>query len=98
MRQQLVQTDLTYQPRAPSPITEEDYTLLRHAKEIVETRAEEFSRYSQIIEKSEYDRLAETVKKVEKRMRVSSILFLYTILYEYVMYHSYLLRILKNKQ
>lgn len=69
MRQQLVQTDLTYQPRAASPITEEDYTLLRHAKEIVENRAEEFSRYSQIIEKSEYDRLAETVKKVEKRMR-----------------------------
>uniref|UniRef100_A0A915IZA3 Uncharacterized protein n=1 Tax=Romanomermis culicivorax TaxID=13658 RepID=A0A915IZA3_ROMCU len=68
-QQQFVQTELTYVPRAPSPITEEDYSLLRHAKEIVENRAEEFNRYSQIIEKSEYDRLAETVKKVEKRMR-----------------------------
>lgn len=70
-RQQFVQTDLSYVPRAPSPITEEDYTLLRHAKEIVENKAEELvSRYSQLIEQSEANRLAETVKKVEKRMKV----------------------------
>lgn len=69
-QQQFVQTDLSFTPRAGSP-TSEDRTLLARAQAIVENKAEELvTKYSQLIEQSEANRLAETVKKVEKRMKV----------------------------
>uniref|UniRef100_A0A914VIN2 Uncharacterized protein n=1 Tax=Plectus sambesii TaxID=2011161 RepID=A0A914VIN2_9BILA len=58
---------------APSDLadySDEEYALIRHAKQIVENKAEELvTKYSQLIEQSEATRLAETVKKVEKRMK-----------------------------
>ncbi|VDO99237.1 unnamed protein product [Soboliphyme baturini] len=73
-QQQFVQTDLSYTPRTPSPVNEDDCSILKHAKELVENKTEELvSKYSQLIEQSEANRLAETVKKVEKRMKVRSV-------------------------
>jgi hypothetical protein len=63
---------------AQSHYSEEEYALIKHAKQIVETKAEELvTKYSQLIEQSEATRLAETVKKVEKRMKVNGLFCLY---------------------
>ena len=51
--------------------SDEEKALIDRAKQIVELKAEELvTKYSQLIEQSEATRLAETVKKVEKRMKV----------------------------
>lgn len=72
--QQTVQTDMTFTPRPGSPT--EERTLLARAQAIVENKAEELvTKYSQLIEQSEANRLAETVKKVEKRMKVCKFIF-----------------------
>jgi len=71
--------DEVRQSESPAPseladYSDEEYALIRHAKQIVENKAEELvTKYSQLIEQSEATRLAETVKKVEKRMKVRCI-------------------------
>ncbi len=72
-KQQFVQTEVSYSPRAPSPVyTDEQLRLLAQANDLPpDAKPEELiSRYSHLIEQSEANRLAETVKKVEKRMKV----------------------------